>query len=221
MKFYILIIFFPFFIFSQIENKEILYDLDFNVISTETFLKELKKDDISCSIFQSDSIKKIKLVKFQKPLSEIFEHYFIGKISYNDKEILVNEIFNLTNSKVDNNDFIVINFFKDESVLNLNQKLLIEHYTSIKSYYRYFNRHEDLNQFFITQKNYNYNSKLVFNDTNGLIENICFKDSEFLSDYIIIFPNQHYILKIGEYRIEMIKKFIDDYKEGKLEILFN
>lgn len=116
MKFYILIIFFPFFIFSQIENKEILFDLDFNVISTETFLKELKKDDISCSIFQSDSIKKIKLVKFQKPLSEIFEHYFIGKISDNDKEILVNEIFNLTNSKVDNNDFIVINFFKDESV---------------------------------------------------------------------------------------------------------
>lgn len=221
MKFFIFFIFFPLIIFSQTEKKEILYDLDNSIISKETFLKKIKKNDTSCSIFESDSVNKIKLVKLQKPQTEIFEHYFIGKISDNDNEILINEILNLTNSKIDNKDFIIINFFKDESVLNLNQKLLIEHYTSIKSYYKYFNKHEDLNQFFITQKNYSFNSKLVFNDTNGIIENICFKDSEFFSDYIIIFPNQHYILKRGEYRIEMIKKFIDDYKEGKLEILFN
>ncbi|WP_370519394.1 hypothetical protein, partial [Flavobacterium sp. 9AF] len=143
-------------LFAQNTKKEFLFDIDNDTVSKEFFLKKIKRKDIGYSIFESDSIINLKLVKSNK-IDELFEHYKIGTIDNKNKNILIQELQNLSNSKVDSLDIIVINFFNDEKELNLNQKPLIDFYTSNNHYINFFKNSKFAKQFFITEKNYIYN----------------------------------------------------------------
>lgn len=217
---HILLLLFPLLVYTQDTKKEILLDSNNENVSDEFFLKEIKKDNIGYSVFDNDSILFLKLVESNKRFTELFEHYQLGKINESNRELLIKELNSLTESNVKKNDIIIINFFRNEEALNLNQRPMISAYTSTRNYSKFFRKTDNLQQFFITEKSYNFNRTIK--DNNGVIENIFFKtDKPTFCDYVIIFPDNNFILKIGEYRIEMIRKFIEEYQDGKLKIFFN
>jgi hypothetical protein len=204
--------------YSQDLKKEILIDINNDTINSETFLKKLKRSDVGFSIFESDSINRLKLVKSNKRL-ELFEHYKLGKLDSSLKTEIFSELELLTDTKIDLSDIIVINFYIDEKAVN--QRPCIEFYLSDYKYKNFFKKNKNVKQFFVTDKTYHYDSIKTIIDKNKIIEDLVFSDALKCGNYIIIFPNNNYIVKHGEYRQEVILEFINDYKEGNLEILFN
>lgn len=214
MRVLIILLFLSYSFYAQNNKKEILFDVNNDTISKDYFLKKVKRQDIGYSIFESDSILNLKLVKSNK-IDELFEHYKIGKVDKIDKIKLINELENMSKIKINSLDIIIINFFKDEKDRNLNQKPSIDFYTSNNYFNNYFKKSKNIKQFFITEQNYIYNSKNTFSDSNKIIENLFFDNGKkSYCDYIIIYPNGDYILKKGEYRREMIIKFIKNYQKN-------
>ena len=62
-----------YYVYSQDLKKEILIDVNNDTINSETFLKKLKRSDVGYSIFESDTINTLKLLKSNKRF-ELFEH---------------------------------------------------------------------------------------------------------------------------------------------------
>jgi len=61
-------------------------------------------------------------------------------------------------------------------------------------------------QFFITEKNYNYRKKYVFEDKEDLMKQLFFKYNFDCGNYIIIKNNGRILRRLGEYRQDKIKK---------------
>lgn len=129
-----------------------------------------------------------------------------GALSAENKSILIEELGRLSNSKIDGNKTIVINFF-DLPEHNPNGSC-IDHYTSDVSYVRFFKRNSNAIQFFITQKGYNYAKKNVFEDKSNVLKELLFLNSKACGNYTIIKPDGQFITYFGEYRQENIPKFI-------------
>lgn len=201
-------------IYSQDLKKEIFLDINGNKLSRENFLKKLESQNIGFSIFESDSLNTLKLVKSNKSV-ELFEHYKVGKIDSLIRKNIISELKILTNKNIEFNDIIVLNFYIDEKVVN--QSPCIEFYTNDKQYINFFKKsvNKNIKQFFITNSSYYYNSKKSHVDTNRVFENYFFSEALSCGNYIIIFPNDEFILKFGEYRQEIILQFINDYLSKK------
>jgi hypothetical protein len=203
-----------YFLLSSAQNfkKEIFLDINNYTINSETFLKKLKRTDIGYSVFESDSINTLKLVKSNKPL-DFFEHYKVGKINLTKKDSIISELKNLSQREIDSTDIIVINFYIDE--ITVSQRPCIEFYLKDSNYKNFFKNtnNQDVKQFFITNETYYYNSNLTIRDKNKLIESLFFPNPLICGNYIIIFPNNNYILKFSEYRQDVILDFIKNYKD--------
>ena len=197
--------------YSQDFKKEILIDMNNDTINSETFLKKLKRSDVGYSIFESDSINTLKLVKSNKRF-ELIEHVKVGKIDSLKKIKIISELELLTDRRIDLSDIIVINFFIDEKAVN--QRPCIEFYLSDYKYKNFFKKNKNVKQFFVTDKTYHYDSKKTIRDKNKIIKDLVFTVASKCGNYIIIFPSNNYIVKHGEYRQEVILEFINDYKEN-------
>ena len=204
--------FFSLLISAQNFKKEVFLDINNYTINSEIFLKKLKKTDIGYSVFENDSINTLKLVKSNKPI-DFFEHYNVGKIDVTKKDSIISELKNLSKREVDSTDIIVINFYIDEKTVS--QKPCIEHYLNDSKYKNFFKKtiNSNVKQFFITDETYHYNSNLTIRDKNKLIESLFFPKPSPCGNYIIIFPNNNYILKFSEYRQDAILDFIKNYKD--------
>jgi len=197
---------------AQNFKKEVFLDINNHTINSEIFLKKLKNTDIGYSVFENDSVNTLKLVKSNKPL-DFFEHYKVGKIDVTKKDSIISELKNLSKRDVDSTDIIVINFYIDEKTIS--QKPCIEHYLNDSKYINFFKKtiNNNVKQFFITDETYHYNSNLTIRDKNKLIESLFFPKPSPCGNYIIIFPNNNYILKFSEYRQDAILDFIKNYKD--------
>lgn len=210
MKKYLLFLFiFCFYGYSQDLKKEILIDVNNDTINSETFLKKLKRSDVGYSIFESDTINTLKLVKSNKRL-ELFEHYMVGILDSSKKTKIISELELLTDTKINLSDIIVINFYIDEKAVN--QRPCIEFYLSDYQYKNFFKKNKNVKQFFVTDKTYHYDSKKTIRDKNKIIEDLIFPNALKCGNYLIIFPTNNFIIKYGEYRQEIILEFINDYK---------
>lgn len=195
--------------YSQDLKKEILIDVNNDTINSETFLKKLKRSDVGYSIFESDTINTLKLVKSNKRL-ELFEHYMVGILDSSKKTKIISELELLTDTKINLSDIIVINFYIDEKAVN--QRPCIEFYLNDYQYKNFFKKNKNVKQFFVTDKTYHYDSKKTIRDKNKIIEDLIFPNALKCGNYLIIFPTNNFIIKFGEYRQEIILEFINDYK---------
>ena len=195
--------------YSQDLKKEILIDVNNDTINSETFLKKLKRSDVGYSIFESDTINTLKLVKSNKRF-ELFEHYKVGVLDSSKKTKIISELELLTDTKINLSDIIVINFYIDEKAVN--QRSCIEFYLSDYHYKNFFKKNKNVKQFFVTDKTYHYDSNKTIRDKNKIIEDLIFLNALKCGNYLIIFPTNDFIIKYGEYRQEVILEFINDYK---------
>lgn len=198
---------------AQNFKKEIFLDINKDTITSELFLKKIKRTDIGYSVFESDSINTLKLVKADFRY-DLFEKYKVGKIDSLKKTKIISELKLLVNNDIDTSNIIVVNFYIDEKAIN--QRSCIDFYLNHSSHRNFFKkkRYSDVKQFFITDQSYFYENKKVFRDENKTIQNLFFSDASRCGNYIIIFPDNSYVLKIGEYRQEVILEFIKDFKKN-------
>lgn len=196
--------------YSQNFKKEIFIDVNNDTINSEVFLKKLKRINLGYSVFESDSINTLKLVKSNKK-TDFFEHYMVGKIDSLKRINILSELKYLTNIKIDSLDIIVINFYIVDK--NVNQKPCIDHYSSDIKYRNFFKKNKNVKQFTLTNQSYFYDKNDTHRDKNKIIEDLLFPNVEYCGNYIIIFPDNNYILKYSEYRQEVILELIKDYKK--------
>ena len=132
-----------------------------------------------------------------------------GTLSFNERHMLISELSNLKNIKIDSMKIIVVNFYitpKDKP-----NGSCIDHYTSDKSYKKSFKKKSNALQFFITEQNYFYDDANVVEDKNNILKDLIFKDARDCGNYLIIKPNGDFLKRLGEYRqneiINLIKNF--------------
>lgn len=194
----IFILIFSDFSYSQnSDKKEFLYDENWKLIEMKDFKEKIKNRNYTYKFVENDTAY----------IGKILFREEIGKITINDRGLVVDYLKKITNSEVDSTKNIVINFFfKPENKPNGS---CIDHYTSDNKYKRYFKKNNSDVQFFITQKNYNYKKKNVFEDNEDFIRELLFKYYFSCGNYIIIKPNGEFLLRRGEYRQDEIKKKIN------------
>ena len=184
--------------YSQNSNKkEFLYDENWKLIEMSDFKDKIKDSKYTYKLFENDTAYVGKILLREE----------IGKITNDDRTLLINYLKKITNSEVDSTKNIIINFFfKPEIKPNGS---CIDNYTSDSKYKRYFKKNSNDIQFFIIQKDYNYKKKNVFEDNEGFIQKLLFKYYFDCGNYIIIKPNGEFLLRRGEYRQNEIKEKIN------------
>lgn len=189
---------------AQNFKKEILLDQNKDTITNDLFLSKVKEKDIWYKVEIKDSVQTVTLVDLNK----------YGNLSNTLKNNIISQIELLTNVRITSSEIIVINFFIDEKVIN--QKPCIDNYVSDNKYLSFFKKekNKEVKQFFISDKSYFYENKIVIRDKNGTIENLVFSDALTCGNYVIIFPNNNYVMKHGEYKQEVILDIIKDYKKN-------
>nr|WP_297309248.1 hypothetical protein [uncultured Flavobacterium sp.] len=131
---------------------------------------------------------------FYKSFAQEFEK---GNISPTNKITLINELNSISDKTIDGTKTIIINFYIEK---DLNpENLCIDHYVNDKKYKKFIKKNKLINQFFITEQNYNYDKKYVIEDKNNTIKNLLFENAEWCGNYIIIKPDGSFIRKYGEY----------------------
>ena len=131
----------------------------------------------------------------------------IGKITTDNKLLLIEYLKRITNLEIDSTKNIVINFFFKPQIKPNGS--CIDNYTSDSKYKRYFKKNDNDIQFFFTQKGYEYKKKYVFEDKESLIRNLLFKYYFSCGNYIIIKNNGEFLRRIGEYRQDEITEKIN------------
>lgn len=182
------------------QKKEILLDENENIITGEIF-KEKVKDPYKYhyTIIETDTATVGKLV----PTEEI------GKMTENHRLGIIDELEKLSGRKISHSQTIVINFYFKEP--EKNQRPCIDHYTTDKSYQRFFERNNEYSQFFITEKGFDYNKENVIEDKNGIIKDTAFPFVFHCGNYIIIKPNGQFLRRVSEHRQDEI---LDKAKEN-------
>ena len=110
---------------------------------------------------------------------------------------LINELNLLSGKTIDGSKTIIINFYIEKDLNPGN--LCIDHYVNDKKYNKFIKKNKIINHLFITEQNYNYGKKNVFEDKNNTIKNLLFENAEWCGNYIIIKPDGSFIRKYGEY----------------------
>lgn len=130
-----------------------------------------------------------------------------GNLDYSKKSIIINELQNLTDLKIDSAYTIVINFY--DKPLRKPNGSCIDYYTEDYKYLRFFKKNPYILQFFISQQEYKYKNNKVIEDKNNTIRNLIFQDAKSCGNYIIIKPNGDFLRKLGEYRQDQIPELIE------------
>jgi len=178
------------------DKKTYVYDENWQLIDMKKFQKIAKKRGYTYKLIENDTALIGKLMLREE----------IGKISAEDRTLLVNYLKKLTKLKVDTSNTIVINFFfKPE---NDPKGSCIDNYTSDYSYKRYFKKNTNAQQFFVTQQGFGYKKKHVYEDKENLVRHLLFKYYFGCGNYIIIKPNGDYLLWRGEYKQDEIPEKI-------------
>ncbi|WP_147299205.1 hypothetical protein [Winogradskyella eximia] len=184
--------------YSQNSNKkEFLYDENWKTIEMSEFKDKIKDSKYTYKLFENDTVYVGKILLREE----------IGKITTDDRTQLIKYLRKITNSEVDSTKNIIINFFfKPEFKPNGS---CIDNYTSDNKYKRYFKKSANDIQFFVTQKDYAYQKKNVFQDNDDFIRELLFKYYFDCGNYIIIKPNGEFLLRRGEYHQNEIKEKIN------------
>lgn len=143
------------------------------------------------------------LLFFSKSIAQEFEK---GKLSSSDKTILINELNLISEKTIDESNIIIINFYIEKDLNPDN--LCIDYYVNDKKYKKFIKRNKKINQFFITEQNYNYNKKDVIEDKNNIIKTVLFENAKWCGNFIIIKPDGTFTKKYGEYRQDDIRNLI-------------
>ena len=200
MKNIITFAFIIFFRFSFSQNsikKEILYDENWKLMNMNDFKEKIKDRKYIYRLVENDTAFMGKILFREE----------IGKISNDDRLLLIDYLKRITNSEIDLTKNIVINFFfKPEKEPNGS---CIDHYTSDGKYKRYFKKNDNDVQFFFTQKNYEYKKKEVFEDKDDMIRKLFFEYYFSCGNYIIIKKNGEFLREFGEYRQDEIPEKIN------------
>ncbi|MBZ9788167.1 hypothetical protein LB456_11925 [Psychroflexus sp. CAK57W] len=185
-------------IYSQTSNKkEILYDIDWKLMTMKEFKEKIQDRKFTYKLTENDTAY----------LGKIFLREEIGKISSKERSDLIDYLENISKTKIDSSNTIVLNFFFKPA--NSPNGSCIDNYTSSRKYRRYFKKRGNLAQFFIAQKGFKYEKNNVIEDKNRFIRNLLFKYYFSCGNYIIIKSNGDFLRRLGEYRQSVIPKKID------------
>ncbi len=182
-------------LFSQnLNKKEILNDENSKPIKMKEFKEKIKDRNYVYSLIENDTAY-IGKISFRESIGEITPDLRLSLIKY---------LGEITESKIDSTKNIVINFFYNPKVKPNGS--CIDHYTSDRKYMKYLKKNENSIQFFITEKNYNYGKKHVFEDKDDFLRQLLFKYDFGCGNYIIIKNNGTILRRLGEYRQDEIRK---------------
>ena len=188
--------------FSFAQNKikkEILLNENKEVINLNQFNNKLKDKKYWYKISETDTTFTAKIVSREEE----------GILDSSKVESIKKEIENISKIKIDSTDIVIINFFLNP-IKDPNGSC-IDHYTSDGSYINFFKKKKNnhIKQVFITEKNYNYIKNKVYEDSENIIKENCFEDALPCGNYIIIYPDNSYKRKHGEYRQDLILNLLN------------
>lgn len=186
---YIIFILFSLNCFSQENSKpQFLFDENDQSITQDQFNNKLKDKKLEIITYQVDTAY----------IGRFLRKDDFGVLSPSEKVKIQIELEKLTGKKIDTSKTIIINFYyKDNSEPNGS---CIDYYVNDKAYKKFLDKNNTINQFFITQEDYKYKDKQVYQDKNDLIRKTLFKYHFDCGNYIIIKPNGKFYRKLGEYK---------------------
>lgn len=192
---YILFILFSLNCFSQTNSKpQYLFDENDQLISQDQFKNKLKDKKIELITYEIDTAFIGRFLKKKD----------IGILSSSEKTKIYNTLENISSKKIDDTKTTIINFFyKDNPEPNGS---CIDYYVNDERYKKFLKNNNSINQFFITENNYEYKNKNVYQDKNDIIRTTLFKYKFACGNYIIIKPNGSFYRKLGEYKQDEIPK---------------
>lgn len=198
---YILFILFSLNCFSQTNSKvQYLFDENDQLISQDQFKNKLNDKKIELITYEIDTAFIGRFLKKKE----------IGILSSSDKIKIYNAIQNISKKKIDDSKTIIINFFyKDNPEPNGS---CIDYYVTDKAYKKFLDNNNSISQFFITEKNYDYKNKNVYQDKNDIIRATLFKYKFACGNYIIIQPNGNFYRKLGEYKQDEIPQNLINFE---------
>lgn len=174
-----------------------LIDENNQFITSDQFKSKVQNKELELFAYEIDTALIARFVKKRD----------IGSLTIQEKTTIIEELQKISNSKIDVTKILIINFFyKDNPEPNGS---CIDYYTNDKVYKKNLTKNNDVIQFFITQKDYQYKNKNVLQDTNDIIRKILFKYKIDCGNYIIIKPDGSFFRKFGEYRQDEILKIIN------------
>ncbi|APG64287.1 hypothetical protein LPB136_02385 [Tenacibaculum todarodis] len=198
--FLILILLTHFNTYSQ--SKKIMYvDEDLKILTIEQY----KSNPLNKRHYEF-RVEKDSVIFYIKAVKEKF-----GRISKEIHEKIKNNLITVSNSKINSNQTIIINYFpkKDKCLGNTGWNNSFLKLT--KTYTTVLKEKKNIKQFFIFKddkivKNFSKEFQW-YKDNSQLIEKTFFKFHYPCFSYVIIKPNGNYYTKRGEYRItEILEK---------------
>ena len=187
--------------FAQNFKKRIVYKNLIGMIISESDFNNIVSDKkILIYTIENDSL----IVK------KIFQHDTKGFLDAEQVAIIRRVIEKLTAVQVQKTDTLVINFFIYPN--KAPNGSCIDFYTGDRNYKSFFKKKKNshIKQFFLTEATFEYKKDGVFRDKQAIIEDFCFNDAFDCGNYIIVYPDNSFIKKYGEYRqaeiIEYFKK---------------
>lgn len=200
----IFILFFSFWLcigFSQNSKKRVVYKNLIGVIISESDFNNIVADKkILIYTMENDSL----IIK------KIFQHDTKGFLEAEQVAIIRRVIEKLTAVQVQKTDTLVINFFiYPNRIVNGS---CVDFYTNDRKYKNFFKKKKNshIKQFFLTEATFEYKKDGVFRDKQAIVQDICFNDAFDCGNYIIVYPDNSFIKKYGEYRqaeiVEYFKK---------------
>lgn len=174
-----------------------LIDENNQFITSDQFKSKVENKELELYAYEIDTALIARFIKKRD----------IGTLTIPEKTTIIEELQKISNSKIDITKILIINFFyKDNPEPNGS---CIDYYTNDKVYKKDLTKNNNLIQFFITEKDYQYKNKNVLQDTNDTIRKILFKYKMDCGNYIIINPDGSFFRKFGEYRQDEILKMIN------------
>lgn len=193
-------------IYSQVrEKKEILYDVNWQLLSLKEFKEKVKDRKFIYKLTENDTAYVGKLFLREK----------VGKIKAEERIDLIDYLEKISKTQIDSSNTIVINFFFKPP--NPPNGSCIDNYTSSRKYRKYFKKNDGISQFSIVQKGFNYKKNNVLEDKERFIRNLLFKYYFSCGNYIIIKEDGSYLRRLGEYRqSEIPHKIEQDWGQSQL-----
>ena len=186
------------------DKKSYFYDEFLNSVTKEKFDNYNHFDAIPI-VIENDSTIIHKLITRRS----------FGYVSPSEKKTFYSAVENITDSKIDTTKMVIINYY-------LKKNSCLKHYSSDESYLKSIKRNNNIQQFFITSKNYKYRKKGVYIDTLNYFKEAFFKYETLCGNYLIMRPNGKFFRYLGEYHQD---KIIDiaksDWSKPSLKLFYN
>ena len=185
--------------FSQkVTKPQYLFDENEQLITKEEVINKRNDIKIDFFVYETDTAF----------IGRFFKKKDLGLLSSSNKIKIYKELKIITKQEIDTSKLVIINFYYKENYET--KGCCIDHYTTDLAYQNYIKKN-NITQFFITEKDYYYNSKNVYQDKNDVIRSILFKYEFFTMNYIIIKPNGSFYRELGEYDQDQIPKNLNSF----------